>query len=122
MDITQTGRLAVYVILTVTAAVIATGDHNLVCIVRQRAVCIIQGQGGFRKTHGSTLLSAAKDHVLHLGATKSLCALLTHDPQDSIRNIRFTGTVGTHDGGDIITEADQCFIREGLKALYFQRF
>ena len=122
MDIPEPGRLLVDVILAVTAAVIASGDHDLIGIVSQCPIRIIQGQSSFRKTNGSTLLGAAKDHILHLCATQSLGTLLTHDPEDCVGNIRFTGAVGAHDGGDIIAKPDQRLIREGLKALYFQTF
>ena len=122
VNVTQTSRLTVDVILAVTAAIVPPGDHHLIRLIRQGAVGIVQGQGSFCKAHRRTLLSAAKNHVLHFCATESLGALLTHNPQNRIGNIRFAGTVGAHDGGDIIAKPDQRLIREGLKALYFQTF
>jgi hypothetical protein len=67
-------------------------------------------------------LSAAKDHVFHLGTTEGLGALFAHDPKDSIGNIGFAGAIGANDGSDVIAKANQGFVREGLKALHFQRF
>ena len=117
MDVPQAGGLLVDVIFAITGAVVAPGDHDLVGIVSQRPVRIVQGQSGFRKAHRRTLLGAAEDHVLHLGTAQGLAALLAHDPEDGIGNIRFTGAVGADDGSDVIAEPDQRFIREGLKAL-----
>ena len=122
VNIPQSGGLAVDIVFAVTAAVIPAGDHDLICVIAQGPVRIIQGQSCFRKANGRTLLRAIKDHVLHFCATEGLCALLTHNPEDGIGNIRFAGTVGTDDGGDIVTEPDQSLIREGLKALHFQTF
>ena len=120
MDITQTGGLTVDVILTVTGAIVAAGDHDLVGIVGQRPIGVVQRQGSFRETNGATLLSTAEDHVLHLGAAEGLGALLAHDPQDRIGNIRFTGAVGTDNGSDVIAKANQSLVRERLESLYFQ--
>ena len=119
VDITQTGRLAVDIILAVTAAVVPAGDHHFVCIVRKGSVCIVQSQCGFSKANSRPFLGAAKDHIFHLGATERLTALLAHYPQNGIGNIGFTGTVRSNDGGNVIAKADQGLIREGLKALHF---
>ena len=122
VDVTQTGRLAVDIVFTITAAVIPTRNHNLVGIVRQSAIGIVQDQSCLGKANGSSFLRTAKDHVLHLRATESLGALLTHNPQNSIGNIGFTGAVGANDGSNIVAKTNQCFIGEGLKALHLQRF
>ena len=122
VDIAQAGRLTVDIVFAVAAAIIAAGDHDLIGIVSQGTVGIIQSQRCFCKADRSTLLRTAKDHVLHLGTAEGFGTLLAHDPKDRVRNIRFTGAVGTHDGGDIVAKADQRLIRKGLKALYFQRF
>ena len=79
---------------------------------------IIQHQRNLGKSHLVALSGAAENYILHLGAAKALDALLTHDPKDRIGNIRFAGTVGSNDGSDIITETDEGFIGEGLKALH----
>ena len=120
VDVPQAGRLLVDIVFRVTGAVIPAGDHYLVGIVWQCPVGIIQGQGGLRKTHGGPLLGAAEDHILHLGATERFAALLAHNPKDGIGNIRFAGTVGTDNGGDIVAKADQGLVREGFEALHFQ--
>ena len=122
MNITQSRGLAVDIVFTVTAAVVSAGDHDLVGIIAQCPVRIIQGQSRFRKAHSRALLGTTEDHVLHLGAAEGLAALLAHDPKDRIGNIRFTGTVGADNGGDVIAKADQRLIRKGLKSLHFQTF
>ena len=122
MDIPQSGGLAVNIVFAVTAAIIPTGDHNLIRVIRKGAVSIIQSQRGFRKANCCTLLGSAKDHVLHFGAAEGLGALLAHDPQDGIGDIGFAGAVGADDGGDVVAKADQRLVREGFKALNFKRF
>ena len=96
------------------------GDHDLVCVIHQRPVGIVQRQGCFRKAHSRPLLGAAEDHILHLGTPEGLAGLFTHNPEDRVGNIRFSGAVGAHDCGDVITEPDQGFVREGLETLHFQ--
>ena len=122
MDIPQAGGLLIDVIFAVTGAVVAPGNHDLVGIVAQCPVRIIQSQGSLRETHGGPLLGSAEDHVLHLGTPEGFGALLTHDPENGVGNIGFTGAVGADDGGNVIAKADQCFIRKGLEALQFQTF
>ena len=122
VDVLEPGGLAVDVVFAVAAAVIPAGDHHLVGIIGKRPVGVVQGQGSLREAHGAPLLGAAEDHVLHLGAPEGFGALLAHDPENGIGNIRFAGAVGADDGGDVVAEPNQRLIREGLKALQFQRF
>ena len=120
MDILQAGRLLVDVKFTVAGAVVAPGDHHLIGVIGQRPIQILQSQCRLGKAHGLAKLGAAEDDVLHFRAAQGLAALLAHDPEDGVRNIRFAGAVGADDGGDVIAEPDQGLIREGLEALYFQ--
>ena len=122
VDVLQPGGLAVDIILAVSGAVVPAGNHHLVCIIGQRPVGVVQGQGGFRKAHGTALLGSPKNHVLHLGAPEGLAALLAQYPQYGIGDIGFSGAVGAYDGGDIVSETNQGLVREGLEALDFQRF
>ena len=117
MDVLQPGGLAIDIIFAVPGAIVAPGDHDLVGVIQKRPVAVVQGQCGLRKAHGPPLLGAAEDHVLHLGTPKGPGALFAHDPDDGIGNIGFPGAVGTHDGGDIVAEADDRLVREGLEAL-----
>ena len=117
VDVLEPRGLLVDIKFTVAGAVIPAGDHDLIGIVGQSPVRIVQGQSGLRKAHGLALLGAAEDDILHLGTPEGLAALLTHDPEDGVRDIRFAGAVGTDDGGDVIAKADQRLIREGLEAL-----
>ena len=83
---------------------------------------IIQDQRNLSKAHLGALGRAAEDHILHLGAPKVLGALLAHDPADRVGNIRFSGAVGTDDGGNILGKVQNRFLREGLKSLDLQSF
>ena len=120
VDVPQTGGLLVDIVFAVPGAVVAPGDHHLVGVVGQRPVGIVQRQGCLGEANGGSLLGTAEDHVLHFGAPEGFGALLAHDPQNGVGNIRFPGAVGADDGGNVIAEPDQRLVREGLKALQFQ--
>ena len=85
-------------------------------------LCIVEDQRDLRKAHRRPLLGTAEDHIFHLGAAKGLGTLLTHDPADGVRNIGFTGAVGTDDSGDVLRKVQNGLIREGLEALNFKSF
>ena len=120
VDVPEPGGLLVDIVFAVPGAVIAPGDHHLVGIVGQSPVGIVQGQSCLREAHGGALLGAAEDHVLHFRAPEGLAALLAHDPEDGVGDVGFSGAVGPHNGGNIVAEADQGLVREGLEALQFQ--
>ena len=83
---------------------------------------VIQNQGDLRIARLLPLQGAAEDHVLHLAAPEGLGGLLTHDPADGVGDIRFAAAVGTDDGGDVLSKAENGLVREGLESLYFQCF
>ena len=84
---------------------------------------VVQHQRHLGKAHLGPLLRAAENHVLHLGAPEAFGALLAHDPADGVwKYSDFPETVWAHNGGDILPEVQDGLVREGLKALNFQRF
>ena len=83
---------------------------------------VVQHQRHLGEAHLIPLLRAAEDDVLHLRAPEALGALLAHDPADGVGNIGFSRAVRAHNGGDILPEVQDGFVREGFKALNFQRF
>ena len=87
VDVLEPGRLLVDIIFTITAAIIAAGNHHLVGIIGKRPVGIVQGQGCLGKAHGASLLGSAEDHILHLGTPEGFGALLAQNPQNGIGNI-----------------------------------
>ena len=122
VDILQADRLAVDGILALSAAVIATGKHDLRAFGGEDVGGVIQDQRDLGKAKGAAFFGAAEDHVLHLAAAQSLAALLAHDPEDRVGNIRFAGAVWPHDGSDVFFKADPGLVREGLEALDLQCF
>ena len=117
VNVPEPGGLLIDIVFAVAGAVIPAGNHDLVGIVGQRPVGVVQCQRGLGKAHGTALLGAAENHVLHLGAPQGLGALLPQYPEDGIGDIRFAGAVGADNGGDVVAKADQRLIREGLEAL-----
>ena len=115
--------LAVDVVFALPAAVIPAGDGHLRLLHGgEDALRVVQHQRHLGKAHLVSLLRAAEDDVLHLRAPEALGALFAHDPADGVGDIGFSRAVGAHDGGDILPEVQDGLIREGLKALNFQRF
>ena len=121
--VTQADGLAVDVIFTFTAAVIAAGHGDFALLHGgEDMLRVVDDQGDLCEAHLIALFRAAEDHVLHLGAAEALGALFAHDPADSVGNVGFTGAVGAHDGGDILTEIQDRLVRKGLEALDLQCF
>ena len=122
VDVLQAHLLPVDIILTVTAAVILAGEHDLAAVRIEDAGRIVNDQTDLSKALGAPLLGAAKDHVLHLAAPEGLGALFAHDPEDGIGNVGLAGAVGPHDGGDVFFKGEPGFIRKGFETLYLQCF
>ena len=122
VDVPQTGRLPVDVVLTLTAAVIPARDHDLRRVHPQGPVAIIQQQRRFGKAHLGPLGCAAEDDILHFSAPETAGTLLAQDPTDSIGDVGLAAAVGAHNGGDIVAELHNSLVGEGLEALHLQRF
>ena len=90
VDVPQSGRLFVDIVFAVSRAVIAPGDHNLVGIIGKGPVPVVQGKRCLSEAHGSALLRAAENDVLHFCAPKGLGALLAHDPENGVGNVGLT--------------------------------
>ena len=115
--------LAVDVVFAFPAAVIPPGDGHLRLLHGGKdALRVVQHQRHLGEAHLIPLLRATEDNVLHLRAPEALGALLAHDPADGVGDIALSRAVGAHDGGDILPEVQDGLVREGFKALNFQRF
>ena len=117
VDVAQTHALAIDIVFAFARAVIPPGNHQLVRIEFERTVGIVQDQRRLRETHGTALLRAAENDVLHLLSTQRTGVLLAHDPANSVGNIRFSAAVRADDRGNIVAEGNGRLIRKGLKAL-----
>lgn len=81
---------------------------------------VVDDQRHLRKAHLVPLLRTAEDDVLHLGAPELAAVLLAHDPADGVGDIGFAGSVGSHDGGDVLAEVQHRLVGERLESLDFQ--
>ena len=119
VHVLQADGTAVDVVFALPGAVVPPGDHNLALLQREQVVGVVQYQGDLGKALLLAQRGAAEDHVLHFSAPEGLGGLLTHDPADGVRDIRFSAAVGAHDGGDILAKGENGLIREGLESLDF---
>ena len=120
VEILEAHALAVYIIFALPAAVVAAGEHDLVIVEIEDASGVVQDQRDLRVAQGAALFGAAEDDILHLAAAQGLGALLAHDPEDGIGDVRFARAVGPDDGGDVLFKAQARLVREGLEALNFE--
>ena len=121
VDIAQTRRLLVDVVLALAAAVVAPGHGHLGLLHGGEDVgAVVDDQRHLGEARLGPLGGTAEDDVLHLGAPEALGALLAHDPADGVGDIGLAGAVWPHDGRDVLTEVQHRLIREALEALDFQ--
>ena len=119
--ILEADGLAVDIVFALAAAVVPAGNSNLALLHGgENMLRVVDHQRHLGKAHLGPLRRTAENNILHLGAAKALGALLAHDPADGVRNVGLTGAVGSHDGGDILTEIQNGLIREGFEALDLQ--
>ena len=120
VDVLEAHGLFVDIVLALSTAVIATGEHDLRAVGIEDAGGVVDDERDLRVAHGPALLRAAEDDVLHLAAAQGLGALLAHDPEDRVGDIRFAGAVRPHNGGDVFFKAQARLVREGFEALNLQ--
>ena len=122
VDIAQARGGFIDEIFTLTAAIIAAGDHHFIIVHTQRVIAVINRQADFGKPLGFTLGSSRKDHIFHLGTAQAFIGLLTQYPADRVGDITFPRTVGSYDRSDPMIKSDADLIGKGLKSLYIQTF
>ena len=120
VHVAQAYLAAVDVILALSRTVILAGDGDLLGVYVKKPGRVVQDQRHLRHAHAGPFCRAAEDDVLHLPAAQRTAALLAHDPQNGVGNIRFAGTVGPHDGGYIPLKREPRAFRKALEALDFQ--
>ena len=121
VHIAQPHGLTVDVIFTFTAAVITPGHGDFIFFHGKNAAGIVNDQCNLSKPYLGALLRSSENHVLHFTAAQGTGALLPHNPANRIGNIGFSTAVGTDDGGDVLAEVQNGFVRERLEALDFER-
>ena len=123
LNVHQAARTRVDEVLAFARAVHATGDGDFVKIDRQHMVRVIEHQRDLGNTHRLARRRAREDNILHGLAAQLLGALLAQDPQNRVRDVRFSRAVGTDDDGQArlkrhmgaVGKRLEPFEREGLE-------
>ena len=119
-DILEPDGFLIDKILTLAAAVIAAGEHQLASLDGENLSGVVEDQGDLCKAHGRADLGPAEDDILHLAAAQGLGALFAHDPENGIGDVGLARAVRPDDGRDILFKCQARLVREGLEALDFQ--
>ena len=119
VDVLEAAGAAVDVVFTLAGAVIPPGDGYLALLQRENMLGVVQHQRDLCKAQPLAPGGAVKDDVLHFAAPEGAGGLLAHDPADGVCNVGFSRAVGADDGGDVLAERKDGFIREGFEPLDF---
>ena len=122
MDVPEPTGLAVDIVFTFAASIVAAGHHDLALLPGKPSFRIVQCQRDLRISHRFSLERTAENHVLHLAAAQRLGGLLPHDPADGVGNIRFSASVGSDHRSDRLAKGQDRLIRKGLESLELQCF
>ena len=123
LNVHQAARARVDEVLAFARAIHAPGDGDLVKVDGQHMVRVIEHQRDLGDTHRLARRRAREDDVLHGLAAQLLGALLAQDPQNRVRDVRFSRAVGTDDDGQArlkrhmgaVGKRLEPFEREGLE-------
>ena len=123
LNVHQAARARVDEVLAFARAIHAPGDSDLVKVDGQHMVRVIEHQRDLGDTHRLARRRAREDDILHGLAAQLLGALLAQDPQNRVRNVRFSRAVGTDDDGQArlkrhmgaVGKRLEPFEREGLE-------
>ena len=121
VDVLETHRLAVDIVLRLARAVVPPRHGDLRLVAGGKNVLgVVDHERHLRKAHLAALLRAAEDHVLHLRAAELAAVLLAHDPADGVGDVRLAGAIRPDDGRDILAEVENGLVRKGFEPLNFQ--
>ena len=123
LNVHQAARTRVDEVLAFARAIHATGDGDLVKVDGQHMVRVIEHQRDLGDTHRLARRRAREDDILHGLAAQLLGALLAQDPQNRVRDVRFSRAVWTDDDGQArlkrhmgaVGKRLEPFEREGLE-------
>ena len=99
LNVHQAARARVDEVLALTRAIHTTGDGNLVKVDGQHMVRVVEHQRDLGDTHRLARRRAREDDVFHGLAAQLLGTLLAQDPQNRVRDVRFSRAVGPDDNG-----------------------
>ncbi len=89
---------------------------------RRREGDSTESQPDLRRPGGLAGVGAAEDHVLHLVATQTFCALFAHDPGEGVGHIALAAAVRADNRRDPAVERQFGAIGKRLEAGYFETF
>ncbi len=115
LDIAQTARRLVQLVLAGAVAEDAAGNHDLVVGGAHFRLAIAERQGDLGHAERGAGIGAGKDDVLHLTTAQGFGRLLAEDPANRVENVALTAAIRADDGGDALVEFKRGAIRERLK-------
>ena len=99
LNVHQAARTRIDEVLALARTIHATGDGDFVKVDGQHMVRVIEHQRDLGHTHRLARRRAREDDILHGLTAQLLGALLAQDPQNRVRDVRFSRAVGTDDDG-----------------------
>lgn len=91
-------------------------DRHFAVLDGECPVAVVDRQLHFGATERTARGRPGEDDVLHLAAAQGLGALLSHDPGESVDDVRLAGSVRADDAGHAWFERERRGLRERLEA------
>jgi len=124
-DVFKPSSFSVDQILGFATAINPACDVDLFGVVSEDLLGVVQNDRCSCRVGGATGVGSAgtfEDHVGHVFAAQTFCALLTKDPLDGVDDVRFSRSVGTDHDGDPGWKFESSFVSEALKPTEFKSF
>ena len=124
-DVFEASRLAIDQIFRLAAAVDASTNVDLVCVVFENSVLVFQNDGRLCRVGRTTSAGAAaalEDDIGHVLAAQALGALLAQHPFDRVNDVRFPRPVRANNHRDPGRKLESGFLGKALKATDFKCF
>ena len=116
VHVAQAHLAAVDIVLALTGAIVLARNRDLVGVYVEKPRRVIQHERHLSDAQARPPGRSAEDDVLHLAAAQSTGALLAHDPEYGVGNIRFARAVGADYGGYIPPEGQTRPLGEALES------
>lgn len=100
LDVEQTARVTVDLVLAAAVAEHDPRDGDLGVLDGQRPVGVVDGQGHLGAAERRAAGGTGEDDVLHLAAAQRLGALLAHDPTERVHHVGLARAVRADDTRD----------------------
>ena len=120
IDIPQAHIHLIQKILAFPRTVIPAGDSHRIVVKGKLTLRIIDGERHLCESLGFPMRGPVEDQLLHFVAAEGTGGLLSQHPSNGIGNIALPAAIGANHSRNAVVKGKLCFIRKGLKSLYFQ--